>query len=88
MRRPLAAAALAALAALPGCREDKVVAPSLALTCEARPASGTAPLPVFTKALPRSARPIRVRDDTAARATSAAMARRRRTTTTVSHWRT
>lgn len=46
MRRPLAAAALAALAALPGCQEDKVVAPSLALTCEARPASGTAPLPV------------------------------------------
>jgi hypothetical protein len=46
MRRPLAAVALAALAALPGCQKDQVVAPSLAVTCEARPASGPAPLPV------------------------------------------
>ena len=46
MRRPLAALALAALAALPACQKDQVVAPSLGVTCEARPASGRAPLPV------------------------------------------
>lgn len=47
MRRPLAAvAALAALAALPACQKDQVVAPTLAVTCEARPGSGAAPLPV------------------------------------------
>jgi hypothetical protein len=50
MKRPPAlalAAAAAALVLLPACREDEnVVAPTLVATCEARPASGTAPLPV------------------------------------------
>jgi hypothetical protein len=47
MRRPLAAAvALAALAVVPACQKDEVVAPSLGVTCEARPGSGQAPLPV------------------------------------------
>ena len=48
MRRTLAVAAslAAALVLLPGCQEDEVVAPTLVATCEARPASGNAPLPV------------------------------------------
>lgn len=49
MRRTLAVAVLpaaAALAVLPGCHKDEVVSPTLVATCEARPASGNAPLPV------------------------------------------
>jgi hypothetical protein len=49
MRRRLGVAVIpaAALLFLPACRKDEnVVAPTLVATCEARPASGNAPLPV------------------------------------------
>jgi len=48
MRRTLAVAVLPALALvlLPACSKDNIVTPTLGATCEARPASGTAPLPV------------------------------------------
>jgi len=48
MRRTLVVAALpvVALVLLPACKDENVVAPTLVATCEARPGSGTAPLPV------------------------------------------